>query len=156
MSRKNILSGLFFVAFVFVIHTGFASPGNTFTDEYKISPKEVTTPGSAYLKCWDITYGEGRPVQVLLKETRHGEEYLIRTAYFEVKYVNGEKGFGVRPLKASERQIPEQLGNKVISAAGMSSQQVLCSQRLPREQVLNMIACFLPDLINENYRDILN
>lgn len=137
--------------------TGFAHSGEAFIDDYKISPKENFVPGAAFQQSWEITYGDsGRPVQVLLKETKDGEEYIIRTGYFEVKYVNGKKGFGVRSLKAAEQKVPESLNMKVLNSVMMNHQKMISGTKVERNEVLELIASYLPELINENYQSILN
>jgi len=157
MNSKNTMFSLLFVALMAVTTTGFAHSGEAFIDDYKISPKENFVPGTAFQQSWEITYGEsGRPVQVLLKETKNGEEYVIRTGYFEVKYVNSEKGFGVRELKAGEQVVPAGLNSKVLNESMMNNQKVISSTKVAGDQVLDMIASFLPELINENYQSILN
>ncbi|MEL7588541.1 MAG: hypothetical protein AAGU19_17660 [Prolixibacteraceae bacterium] len=157
MNGKNILFSLVLTTLMVITTTGFAHRGEAFIDDYKIAPKENFVPGEAFQQSWEITYGDsGRPVQVLLKETKDGEEYLIRTGYFEVKYVNGEKGFGVRSLKAAEQKVPESLNLKVLNSVMMNNQKMISSTKLEKAQVLEMIASYLPELINENYQSILN
>ena len=91
MKRNNRIIGFLFVALFVSSLSVFAGGETTFVDDYKISSKENFEPSKAYQQSWEITYGESkRPVQVLLKETKKGEEYIIRTNYFEVKYVNSE------------------------------------------------------------------
>ncbi len=157
MKRIFTVFGLMFTALMAVTTMSFAHSGESFNDDYKISSKENFVPGASFNQSWEITYGgSGRPVQVLLKTTKTGDEYLVRTGYFEVKYVNGEKGFGVREVKSSEQVVPADLNAKVLNAASMNTQKVISSTKVSSDQVLDMIASYLPDLINENYRNILN
>lgn len=157
MKRGNRMMNLLFVALMVLTTTGFAHSGEAFNDDYKISPKEDLISGTNLQKSWEITYGEsGRPVQVVLKETRNGNEYMIRTGYFEVKYVNSEKGFGVRMLKPGEQLVPADLNMKVLNAGMLNSQKIISATRLADSEVLDLIASYLPELINENYRSILN
>lgn len=157
MKSRNRIFGKVLVALMVVTISSFAYTGETFNDDYKISPKEALTPEAGFQKSWEITYGEsGRPVQVLLKETKQGKEYLVRTGYFEVKYVNGNKGFGVRSLKPAEQKVPADLNTKVLDPAGMESQRVISMTRVADDQVLELIASYLPELLNGGYKSILN
>ncbi len=157
MNRKHSIISLLFVAFIAISSSVFAHQGEKFVDDYKISTKTDFVPGSAFQQSWNITYGEStRPVQVLLKETKSGEEYIVRTNYFEVKYVNSEKGFGVRTLKLSEQQVPADLNFKVLNSNGLNSQKVISASMISREEVLDMIASYLPELVNPEYKNILN
>ena len=157
MNRMYRLVSLLFVALVAISSAGFAHQGETFVDDYKISPKTDFVPGTDFQQSWNITYGDSnRPVQVLFKETKGGQEYIVRTSYFEVKYVNSDHGFGVRPLKLSEQRVPADLNFKVLNAQQLNSQKIISGNMVSSDQVLEMIADFLPELINDEYKNILN
>jgi len=157
MKSKIRFFSLLFVALVAISSAVYAYGGEAFVDNYKISPKEDFVPGKAFQKSWEITYGESsRPVQVLLKETRNGEEYIIRTNYFEVKYVNSEKGFGVRQLNPGEQIVPADLNLKVLNSRMLNNQKVISGSKIASDQILETIASYLPELINEEYQNILN
>lgn len=124
---------------------------------FKISPDLNFSPASGYNKCWQIAYGESTvPVHVFLKETKKGQEYIVRTKYFEVKYVNGAQGFGVKMLNGSESTISESLNEAVLNQTAVTSQKCISSEAIEGEKVLEMIANYLPDLIKEQYSSILN
>ncbi|MGD9931813.1 MAG: hypothetical protein AB7U05_17475 [Mangrovibacterium sp.] len=157
MNRKQRIVSLLFIALIAISSSVFAHQGGAFVDDYKISPKVDFVPGVEFQQSWNITYGESsRPVQVLYKETKTGEEYIVRTSYFEVKYVNSDRGFGVKPLKLSEQQVPADLNMKVLNSNGLNNQKIISGNKVAREQVLEMIASYLPELINGEYQSILN
>lgn len=157
MKRRDSILGVVIIALMLVGGAGYAYQNDEFNDDYKISQKEALSSASGFDQSWEITYGEsGRPVEVLLKEGKSGNEYIVRTGYFEVKYVNGDKGFGVRSLKPAEQKVPADLNAKVLDAAGMESQRVISPQRLEDAQVLDLIAAYLPELLRGDYRSILN
>lgn len=157
MKRKNSIIVFLFVALLVSSISVIAGGEDTFVDDYKISSKENFVPGNLFQQSWEITYGESkRPVQILLKETKKGDEYLVRTNYFEVKYVNLKKGFGVQPMKVSDLIVPENLNKQVINQEQMDRQKVITMSRVDREKALELIADFLPELINNQYKNILN
>ena len=124
---------------------------------YKISPDLNFVPNTDFQKSWVIAYGESNtPVHVFMKETKKGQEYMVRSSYFEVKYVNGANGFGVRMVNPSERTIAESLNSAVINEKSFNGQKCISNQLAGSNQVLEMIASYLPDLINEQYYSILN
>ena len=154
---KNGIISLFFVAIMALSFVVNAGENNSFVDDYKISVKENFQASKSFQQSWEITYGEtGRPVQVLLKETKKGNEYIVRSNYFEVKYVNTKDGFGVRSLKVSEAKVPATLQEQVINQAEMNSQRVITASSVDQEKALEMIAGFLPELVNDSYKNILN
>jgi hypothetical protein len=157
MKRKNNIIGFLFILFFAISSSSFAGGENTFVGDYKISSKVDFTPNKEYQQNWEITYGESkRPVQVLLKETKKGDEYLVRTNYFEVKYVSSEKGFGACPVKVSDLIVPENLNSQVINGDQLNTQKVITTSRVSREKALELIADFLPELVNDRYKNILN
>ncbi|MHA7112300.1 hypothetical protein ACRTDU_19405 [Sunxiuqinia elliptica] len=157
MKRKNRIIGFLFAAMFVVSLSVFAGEETAFVDDYKISSKVDFEPSKVYQKSWEITYGESkRPVQVFLKETKKGEEYIIRTNYFEVKYVNSEKGFGARSMRVSELVVPESLNEQVLNQDQLSRQKVITMSQIDRQEALDLIAGFLPELVNDQYKNILN
>ncbi|WP_339740260.1 hypothetical protein [uncultured Sunxiuqinia sp.] len=157
MKRNNRIIGFLLVALFVCSLSVFAGGETTFVDDYKISSKENFEPTKAFQQSWEITYGESkRPVQVLLKETKKGEEYIIRTNYFEVKYVNSEKGFGARPMNVADMIVPENLNAQVINDQELGRQEVISLSKVDRQKALDLIAGFLPELVNSQYKNILN
>jgi len=129
----------------------------TFNSNYKISPDLNFSPNSDFQKSWVIAYGESNtPVHVYLKETKKGQEYVVRTSYFEVKYVNGVQGFGVKMVNGSESTVSESLNTAVLNQASLTNQKRISGEAMGTDKVLEMIASYLPDLINEQYNSILN
>ena len=157
MKTKHILSSLILVVMVAVATNLYASSFEAFNDNYKISPEEIAVPSKDVAKCWSIIYGESnRPVKVTLKQTKNGDEYIVRSGYFEVKYVNGDKGFGVREVRGADQKVPTDLNYKVLNSVSLNSQKIISGSKVADDQVLEMIASFLPELINKEYKTILN
>lgn len=157
MKTTRIFFSLVFVALTVFATNSYASSNEAFNDNYKISIAEVAEQNADAPQCWNIVYGDSnRPVKVFLKETKKGQEYIVRTNYFEVKYVNSAKGFGVRAISGSEQRVPADLNSKVLNTISMNGQKVISGSVLPEEQVLETIASFLPELINDQYKTILN
>lgn len=157
MKNRNLFVHMMLVVFTMISINVWAGNEGTFNSTYKISPDQNFTPTSEFQKCWEIAYGESNtPVHVYLKETKKGQEYLVQTKYFEVKYVNGAKGFGVRMVSGSEATVSESLSNAVLNQSQINGQNCISSGAIENEKVLETIASYLPDLINEQYNSILN
>ncbi len=157
MKTKNLFVQLMLVVFTMISINVWAGNEGTSAMNYKISPDLNFTPNSEFQKSWEITYGESKvPVHVFMKETKKGHEYLVRNKYFEVKYVNGTNGFGVKMVNASESTVNESLNSAVLNQTGLKSQKCISTAAIGDDQVLEMIASYLPDLINEQYNNILN
>lgn len=157
MKKRNLFIYLILVVFTTISINVLAENQASFNSGYKISPDLDLNPNSGFQESWVIAYGESQtPVHVFLKETKKGQEYLVRSSYFEVKYVNGTHGFGVKMVNASESTVSEDLNSAVLNQTNLNSQKLISSQALDNEKALEMIASYLPDLINEKYNSILN
>jgi hypothetical protein len=155
--KKKLFVHVLLVVFTLISINVWAGNDESMNSTYKISPDLNFNPTSNFQKSWEIAYGEAKtPVHVYLKETKKGQEYIVRTKYFEVKYVNGSNGFGARTINASEITVNETLNAAVVNAKKMESQKCISSDAIAEERVLEMIASYLPDLINEQYNSILN
>jgi hypothetical protein len=155
--KKKLFVHVLLVVFTLISINVWAGNDESMNSTYKISPDLNFNPTSNFQKSWEIAYGEAKtPVHVYLKETKKGQEYIVRTKYFEVKYVNGSNGFGARTISASEITVNETLNAAVVNAKKMESQKCISSDAIAEERVLEMIASYLPDLINEQYNSILN
>lgn len=127
----------------------------TANENYTISTDASIDLSVESTKSWVIEYGE-KQIQVYKHETKKGEEYIVRNEYFEVMYVNNTKGFGVREIKNKHSKVAYQINNAVICAKQMEQQAMLSPKMLNEEKALNYIASFVPFLLNENYKHILN
>lgn len=158
MKTKNWFVYSMMVLFVTVFSTSvWAGNEGSFNSNFKISPDLNFSPTSDYQKSWEIAYGESvSPVHVFMKETKKGQEYIVRTKYFEVKYINGAQGFGVKMLNGSESTVSASLNTAVLNQAQLTNQKCISAEAIASEKVLDMIASYLPDLINEQYSSILN
>lgn len=157
MKTTRIFLSLVLVALTSLATNSYASANEAFNDDYKISAIDVADQNADVAQCWDIVYGDSsRAVKVFLRQTKKGDEYIVRTNYFEVKYVNGAKGFGVREVSGSEVRIPADLNSKVLNLTNFNGQKIISATKIAQDQVLETIASFLPELINDQYKTILN
>lgn len=157
MKTRKLIACLMLMMVSLCTFNAFAGNEETFNSEYKISPDLNFNPNSGFQKKWDIAYGESKtPVHVYMKETKKGQEYLVQSKYFEVKYVNGTQGFGVRLITGSESTVSENLNTAVLNQEELTKQKCITPNVIENGQVLEMIASYLPDLINAKYSSILN
>ena len=102
MKKRNLFVYTMLVVFAMISINVWAGNEESFNSNYKISPDLNFSPNSDFQKSWEIAYGESKtPVHVFMKETKKGQEYVVRTKNFEVKYVNGSQGFGVKMVNGS-------------------------------------------------------
>ncbi|HEY3371903.1 MAG TPA: hypothetical protein VGK10_13695 [Prolixibacteraceae bacterium] len=151
MKKGNLLIYLMLVVFSSISINVWAGNEDSPNSNYKISPDLNFSPTADFQRCWEIAYGESKtPVHVFLKETKRGQEYVVRSSYFEVKYVNGTQGFGVKRVNGSESIVCENLNTAVLSESGFNNQKQISNEAIASDKVLDLIASYLPDLIMNN------
>ena len=153
--KTNFLSFLF-VCFLSVaaFAAGTAKSGN---ENYVITPVESQKLGEGVEQAWTIAYGEGRnPVIIELYKTRKCKTYVIRSDNFEVAYVCTSRGFGARKLKVSESRVPYEITNQVINSQELERQRIISASPVEEKEAVNLIASFLPDLVNPRYKNLLS
>ena len=155
--KRNLFVYLTLIVFTTISINVWAGNEASFNSNYKISPDLNFSPTVDFQKSWVIAYGESsKPVHVFLRETKKGQEYVVRTSYFEVRYVNGKQGFGVKMVNVSDITVNENLNTTVLNQAGLNNQKQISVEAIDNDKVLEMIASYLPDLINKQYSNILN
>jgi hypothetical protein len=56
----------------------------------------------------------------------------------------------------TESTVNEALNTAVINAKNLETQKCISTEAIAEDRVLEMIASYLPDLLNEQYNSILN
>lgn len=156
---KRVLNLVAVVVLIFVGVT-VSNASNTIkqTDLFTIvANDDVAINNMTFQKSWTIAYGDaGKNVVVLKRTTKKGEEYLVRNEFFEVRYVNTEKGFGVRLVRNADSKVDYTINSLVLNEAMMAQQSLIWSEKLSEQKALEYIADFVPTLLNENYKHLLN
>ena len=127
------------------------------TESFTISLNDNFEQSNNFKKSWIITYGDdNKTIEVLKNLTKNGEEYIVKNQFFEVRYTNTSKGFGVKKMKGNQIEVDPVITEAVINAKEMHNQSMLSPNQLSEEKALNYIASFVPFLLNENYQYLLN
>ena len=66
-----------------------------------------------------------------------------------------KKGFGARMITAGKSQVPAQILENIINEDALKNQKIISTSEINNETALNLIASYLPDLINNNYKHLL-
>jgi len=141
---------------VMIFSAGIVS-ANTSVANYVITPVARQDLDSGVAQAWNLTYDEERPpVVVELHESKKGKTYIVRTGHFEVAYVSSSKGFGVRKVKISESKVPDSLTSQVINSGELAKQRIILAKEVDESTALELIAAYLPDLVNSGYKHLFN
>ncbi|WP_423129515.1 hypothetical protein [Gaoshiqia sp. Z1-71] len=150
--RKSFVWFICLPVLILASHPTYAVQGSADLNEYFIVPVEETTAG----KVWALSYAAGEsPIVITMSETKKGKVYVVRAHHFEVAYVSGKKTFGARKVNISEQRVPAEYTDSVINRSELARQRILTPRSVDDDLAIELIASYLPDLINPSYRHLL-
>lgn len=155
MKNLKVLS-LLIVCFVIVTVAQAANLKNEFT-AYEISEISNLFVGKKVKAIWTLRYSNDEiPVTVLKRKTIEGTEYIVSSKYFEVSYAATANGFGTKEVRKSWSNVPAKISKAVICKNQMKNQALITPNIVNDQQALDLIANYLPDLLNDDYTHLLN
>lgn len=148
------LSVLLFLA-VFI--SASAMSADAYAANYIIVPVAQRDLGEGVEQAWKLSYDENRaPIVVELFNSKKAKTFIVRTDHFEVAYVSSPKGFGARKVKISESKVPDSLTSQVINADELAKQRILSTEEVDEKAAIELIAAYLPDLVNSGYKHLFS
>ena len=151
-SVNRVFGGASLILAIFMMICLVTVSGNVkaaLSDSYTITSADNSINSSA----WDLKYSESEnAIKITMSEKNGEKEYTVRSKFFEVSYVMNKKGFGARMVKANQAQIPSQILDKILNADALKNQKLISEEQVDNKEALNLIASYLPDLVNDNYK----
>ena len=136
---------------------GKALTGNSLTNFGKYSIVQSDAPmviDDQVVKTFDLTYeNTSTPIRIgVLKEKKNCTTFLLRSDEFEIQY-NCNKGvFGVKKMDEKYCQLPGEATLSKLNKVSYYSQRVICQNPKTEDELLGLIACYFPNLVNEQYQ----
>ena len=156
MKKLSVLASVL-ICLVFVSVNALATGFRSEFKDYKIKTIDDVNVGKDVKAIWSISYSNNEtPVTVIKRKTQDGAEYAVYSKYFEVSYLSSAKGFGTKLLKKSKSSVPAKINNAIINMKELKKQEILTPNSVNDEQALELIASYLPFLLNEGYTHLLN
>ena len=156
MKKLNLLTVLVVCLFLVSVTANATGLRKEFND-YEITTVDDLFVGKKVKAMWTVSYSNVEvPVTVIKRKTMEGVEYVVRSKFFEVSYAVTDTGFGVKELRNSWRTIDKKISKAVICQKEMKNQQIITPNSIDDEKALGLIACYLPELINDGYTHLLN
>jgi hypothetical protein len=146
-------ASLVFALFIVICLSAFPVNANAaLNDSFTITAAENSANSSA----WNLKYSESENGFKITMVEKNGEkQYVVRSKFFEVAYVLNKNGFGAQLIAKSNTQVPSQILDQVMNVNALKSQKIISDVQIDNEAALNLIASYLPDLINDNYKQLL-
>jgi hypothetical protein len=146
-------TGLIFAFFIVICQVSVS--GNA-TAALNASFTITAADNAGTSSAWNLKYSESENAFSITMSENNGEkEYTVRSKFFEVVYMMNKNGFGARMVKDSKAQVPVQILEKILNQDALKNQKIISSEQIDNEVALNLIASYLPDLINDNYKQLL-
>lgn len=156
MKKLNVLSILVVCLFFVSTNTNAVGLKKKFNN-YEISQIEDLHLGKKVMAVWTLSYSDQEsPITVAKRKSADGVEYIVSSKFFEVSYVSTNEGFGARKVSNSWSNVSKSINKAVISQDEMKKQAIISSQKINDTEALQLIASYLPDLLNDGYTHLLN
>lgn len=137
------------------IKDGQALTGNSSTEFGKYSVVNSDNPmviNGETIKTYDLTYeNTNQLVQIGVIREKSCTSFILRSESFEIEYMCNKGVFGVRKIERKYQEIPTEANEAKLNRAGYYSQRVICTNPKTEDELLGLIACYFPNLINEDY-----
>lgn len=108
--------------------------------------------GDEALKTYELTYANSNsPVLIGVKKTKNCMSFIVHTDKIEVEYVCNKHVFGVKRIEQAYQTIPTDAINKMMDNADFYTQRVISQYPKTEEELLGLIACYFPSLVQDQY-----
>ena len=155
MKTINRLLGraMLILAFFTLICTGGVMGHESYSGNENFS---ITADNSANSTGWNLKYSASENAfKITMSENNGDKEFTVRSKFFEIAYVLNKNGFGARMIRPGKSLVPAQIIEQIINKDALKQQKVISDASISNETALNLIASYLPDLINNNYKHLL-
>lgn len=140
------------------IKDGKAMTGNSLTNFGKYTIVKSETPmvyKNKALETFDLTYeNTNHPVRIgILEEPEQKcKTFILRTDEFEIEYACRNNVFGVKKIEKRFQELPKEEMDLKLNKVSYYAQRVICQNKKSEDELLGLIACYFPDLVNEEYQ----
>ena len=78
--------------------------------------------------------------------------FIVRSDEFEIEYTCNKGVFGVKKIESKYQELPKEEMALKLNKVSYYSQRVICQNKKSEDELLGLIACYFPNLINEEYQ----
>jgi hypothetical protein len=138
------------------IKDGQSLTGNSLTEFGKYTVMVSDAPmviNNEVVKTYDLMYeNTSNPIRVGLVKEEKCTTYVVRTDDFEIQYTCNNGVFGVKKIENRFQTLPKEEMDAKLDRVNYFSQRVICTNEKSEEELLGLIACYFPKLVNEDYQ----
>lgn len=138
------------------IKDGKTLSGNSLSDfgTYTIVKSEnpMVADGQV-LETYDLLYENTRhPIRIGVLCEKKCTNFIVRSDEFEAQYACDRGVFGVKKIDKKYQQLPNEANLARLNKVSYYSQRVISQNPKTQDELLGLIACYFPDLVNEEYQ----
>ena len=152
----TICAALFTMGAEAKIKDGKALNGNSLTDFGKYTVMVSNMPmvlEDEVVKTYELTYeNTSNPVQIGVLKEKECKTYVVRSDEFEIEYTCNNGVFGVKRIEQRFQTLPKEELDARLNRVSYFQQRVICKNKKSEDEILGLIACYFPQLINEEYQ----
>lgn len=130
--------------------------GNSLTDFGKYTlmiSDEPMVINNEEVKTYGLSYENAiSPIKVGVVEEEKCKTYIVRSDEFEILYTCNKGVFGVKKMDSKYQTLPKEEMDAKLDRVSYFSQRVICTNNKSEDELLGLIACYFPTLINEEYQ----
>lgn len=138
------------------IKDGQSLTGNSLTEFGKYTIVKSDAPmvvGKEVLETYELTYeNTDAPIRVGLLKEKDCTTYVVRSDEFEILYTCKNHVFGVKKMDKKLQQLPKEEMDAKLNKVSYYAQRVICQNKKSNDELLGLIACYFPNLVNDEYQ----
>lgn len=138
------------------IEDGKTLTGNSLTEFGKYTITKSDAPmvyQNRVLETYDLVYEQtNNPLQIALFPEEECITFIVRSDEFEIQYKCNDGVFGVQKIDDQFRQYPKDATDSKLNRVSYFAQRVICQNKKSKDELLGLIACYFPSLVNEEYQ----
>ena len=138
------------------IKDGKALTGTSLTEFGKYTIVQSENPmvfNDKVIETFDLIYeNTNHPIRIGVVDEKDCKNFIVRSDVFEVEYICTKGVFGVKKLDKKYQELPSESNEAKLNKVSYYSQRVICRNPKTQDELLGLIACYFPDLVNEEYQ----
>jgi hypothetical protein len=159
MKTKMYFLGVFLLAVVMSVSAkikdGQAITGNSLSEFGKYTIVLSESPmviNNEAITTYELMYeNTANPVRIGVVREKKRTTFIVRSEQFEVQYASDKGIFGVQKMDKKYRELPEATCDSKFNKVSYYAQRVITQNPKSEEELLGLIACYFPTLVDEQY-----
>ncbi len=135
---------------------GKALTGNSLSDFGRYTIVKSNTPmvvNNVEIETYNLTYENTKnPILVGVVPEKKCTTFIVRSDEFEIQYSCNSGVFGVNKIEDRFRELPKEANEARLNRVSYFSQKVISQYPKSQDELLGLIACYFPSLVNEQYQ----